>query len=47
MRQQISNFNTPGFKPGLLQAFAITSDPQYPWTDCTEQTPRCGTVFRY
>lgn len=35
-QQQISNFNTPNTASGLIQAFVITSDPQYPWTDCTD-----------
>ncbi|QWH75453.1 hypothetical protein EXW59_00815 (plasmid) [Bacillus mycoides] len=35
-QQRFSNFNTPGTASGLLQAFAITSDPQYPWTNNTD-----------
>ncbi|QWI47137.1 RICIN domain-containing protein [Bacillus mycoides] len=32
-----SNYNSPNSALGLLQAFAITSDPQYPWTDCSNR----------
>ncbi|OUB55610.1 metallophosphoesterase [Bacillus thuringiensis] len=35
-QQSFSNFNTPNTASGLIQAFVITSDPQYPWTDCTD-----------
>ncbi|OUC04085.1 hypothetical protein BK784_00015 [Bacillus thuringiensis serovar medellin] len=40
-QQRISNFNTPG----LIQSLVITSDPQYPWTDCTDGRPfeTCGS----
>ncbi|MES9784858.1 metallophosphoesterase [Bacillus thuringiensis] len=31
-QQKSSNFNTSG----LIQSLVITSDPQYPWTDCTD-----------
>ncbi|MBT2579013.1 metallophosphoesterase [Bacillus sp. ISL-8] len=31
-QQQTSNFN----RSGLIHSLAITSDPQYPWTDCTD-----------
>ncbi|QWH75423.1 hypothetical protein EXW59_00560 (plasmid) [Bacillus mycoides] len=34
-QQQLSNFNTSS----LIQSLVITSDPQYPWTDCTEGPP--------
>ncbi|MGF1438746.1 metallophosphoesterase [Bacillus thuringiensis] len=43
-QQQISNFNRSGF----IQSVVITSDPQYPWTDCTMGVPfqncNIGTV---
>ncbi|AFU17220.1 VOMI family protein (plasmid) [Bacillus thuringiensis MC28] len=35
-QQQSSNFNTSG----LIQSLAITSDPQYPWSDCTDDGGR-------
>ncbi|WP_319007006.1 metallophosphoesterase [Bacillus thuringiensis] len=35
-QKQTSNFTAP---PGLIQSLVITSDPQYPWTDCTEGPP--------
>ncbi|MDY7965720.1 hypothetical protein U0F29_32050, partial [Bacillus thuringiensis] len=34
--QKSSNFNTSG----LIQSLAITSDPQYPWSDCTDDGGR-------
>lgn len=42
-QQRFSNYNTPGTPSGLLQAFAITSDPQYPWTPCSDNSfnPSC------
>ncbi|QWH64335.1 hypothetical protein EXW39_30370 (plasmid) [Bacillus mycoides] len=35
-QQSFSNYNIPSTASGLLQAFAITSDPQYPWTNNTD-----------
>ncbi|MEE2021585.1 metallophosphoesterase, partial [Bacillus toyonensis] len=34
-QQQISNSTTTDFT-GLIQSLVITSDPQYPWSDCTD-----------
>ncbi|OUB80916.1 metallophosphoesterase family protein [Bacillus wiedmannii] len=31
-QQRVPNFNAPG----LIQSLVITSDPQYPWTDCDD-----------
>lgn len=42
-QQRFSNYNIPSTASGLLQAFAITSDPQYPWTPCSDSRshPSC------
>ncbi|QWH75522.1 hypothetical protein EXW59_01285 (plasmid) [Bacillus mycoides] len=42
-KQRFLNYNTSSTASGLLQAFAITSDPQYPWTPCSDSRshPSC------
>ncbi|QWI47261.1 metallophosphoesterase [Bacillus mycoides] len=42
-QQRFSNYNIPSTASDLLQAFAITSDPQYPWTPCSDHSshPSC------
>ncbi|MGE6619909.1 metallophosphoesterase [Bacillus mycoides] len=42
-QQRFSNYNISSTASGLLQAFAITSDPQFPWTPCSDNSnhPSC------
>ncbi|MFV1457157.1 RICIN domain-containing protein [Bacillus mycoides] len=41
-QQQISNLITSG----VIQSLVFTSDPQYPWTDCTEGPPFTACSLR-